>query len=180
MEILLTRGQVAQIDDKDFPSLNRHRWRAHWDKYTRSFYAVRRMKVGSKWTTHRMHREVLGLLPDDGQCVDHENHDTLDNRRENLRVTDHPGNGANRRDQSPFGAGVAQIPSGRYRSRVKVDGKYRYLGTFDTPSEAVQARVDALGLPGYTSRSRKRSPNRREDRGKPGSKSDRESSREDS
>jgi hypothetical protein len=69
-------------------------------------YAVR----GYSPNVIRLHREVLGLIKDDGMEADHINRDTLDNRRSNLRAVTHAQNvqnvGANQ--------GVDVQPSGRF------------------------------------------------------------------
>jgi hypothetical protein len=35
--------------------------------------------------------------------------------------------------------GVYQLPSGKFQSSIGLDGKYRYVGTFDTPEQASAA-----------------------------------------
>jgi hypothetical protein len=40
IEIELTQGQVALIDDEDFELVSKYKWYARWDSHTESFYAV--------------------------------------------------------------------------------------------------------------------------------------------
>ncbi len=76
--------------------------------------------------------------------VDHKNHDTLDNRRANLRVVTHRGNAENRRDQSQAGVGVARTRGGRFQAHARSNGALHYIGTFDSAEEARKARKTFL------------------------------------
>src|SRR3979490_864050 len=75
--IPLTKKQNAIVDTADFESLNRWNWCALWRHSTGSFYAVGRPNDSKKIIS--MQTFILGNL------ADHKNHNTLDNRRENLR-----------------------------------------------------------------------------------------------
>ena len=85
--IPLTRGQNAIVDASDFDWLSKRSWYAYWCPKTRSFIAGRvgRTTRGEKHSTINMAREILGLRPGNPLNADHKNHNTLDNRRENLR-----------------------------------------------------------------------------------------------
>ena len=65
--------------------------------------------------------------------VDHIDHDKTNNRLDNLRAATKSQNAANR---STIYKGVDRRPSGRYRARIKVQGKHICLGTYDTEEEA--------------------------------------------
>lgn len=77
--IQLTRGQVAVIDASDLPLVSGMKWHAVPHKRG-GFYA---RAAGGVY----LHR-ILTDCPDDKE-VDHINHDTLNNRRSNLRVCTH-------------------------------------------------------------------------------------------
>jgi len=81
-EIQLTQGKVALVDDEDFLTLNSFKWRAQ--KVRGKTYAVRDWKKSGKRGTILMHRVVMDA-PRSLQ-VDHRFGDTLDNRKENLRL----------------------------------------------------------------------------------------------
>ena len=70
--------------------------------------------------------------------VDHANSDPLDNRRENLRITDKRGNAANMRHRARCGLkGVTFHPqSGKWRARIMDSGKQISLGLHDTKEKA--------------------------------------------
>ena len=94
----LTQGFVAVVDAKDFDVVNGHGWHVHFskgrDRPGGKPYA--RATIGGKKIY--MHR-LLTEAPKDMQ-VDHLNHCTLDNRRENLEIVDHLTNQERRRGQN--------------------------------------------------------------------------------
>jgi hypothetical protein len=81
-EIQLTQGKVAMVDDEDYERIARHKWQAARD-VGGTYYAVR-SDVDCR--SIKMHREVMGLLPGDKRQVDHVHHNTLDNRKSELRI----------------------------------------------------------------------------------------------
>jgi hypothetical protein len=96
VEIPLTRGQVALIDEGDFPLVSGRKWYALPSTVKGRFYAMSGAKrADGKTTMVSMHRLITGAPK--GKEVDHVNHDTLDNRRENLRVGSHRDNMQNGR-----------------------------------------------------------------------------------
>lgn len=149
IKVPLTRGQVAFVDDCDAWVLNLN-WQAKYDKKTRSYYAT-----GHKPLQHSvmisMHREIMGNPK--GMDVDHINHDTLDNRRENLRVVPHHVNMQNRKLQRNNVSGYIGVSfhSGMRKWRAKLrhpnyglsNNGLRHsekrLGNFNTPEEAARA-----------------------------------------
>lgn len=93
--IPLTHGKVAKVDAEDFDRLSGHKWYAYRDTCTGSFYARRTDYAAGKWTVVPMHREIMGAQK--GQRVDHIFHDTLDNRKSELRLCTQAENARNRR-----------------------------------------------------------------------------------
>ncbi len=140
--IALTQGQVTLVDDADYEFLSRWKWFAWWNRHTSSFYAVRsaRLEDGTKVTV-RMNRQILGLERGDKRQGDHRNHDTLDNRRENLRICTPSENSQNRRVQrnSKSGQkGVSYRASKRkWRAVIFVNGTHLHLGYRDTAEECI-------------------------------------------
>jgi hypothetical protein len=70
------------VDDADYEAVARYRWQLN----RRTGNARRTARSGGKATNVQMHREIVGARAGDGAVVRHLNGDTLDNRRENLRV----------------------------------------------------------------------------------------------
>jgi hypothetical protein len=94
-EIPLTQGQVALVDDDDFERLNAFKWQAQWMITAKSFYAVR-FEGGRKnrrWVS--MSRFIMHT-PKGMEC-DHINHDTLDDRKCNLKNCTRSQNQQNRK-----------------------------------------------------------------------------------
>ena len=91
--IKLTQGKHAIVDPEDFERLNKHKWYAARD--TRTFYAHRKKRVGKKYVSIGMHRQILD--PPNHLVVDHINHNGLDNRKANLRLATSAQNSYNRR-----------------------------------------------------------------------------------
>ena len=77
--IPLTQDQFAIVSGEDFTELSKHKWCAA--KLTYGGFAAVRDVFGK---TVYMHRVIMNATK--GIQVDHKNHDTLDNRRANLRL----------------------------------------------------------------------------------------------
>lgn len=88
--IQLTKNKFAVVDDFDFEELSKYSWCAS-DSGNNKFYAHK--KSNSK--TVLMHRLILNIN-DKNVEVDHINHNTLDNRRCNLRVCSRTQNNRNK------------------------------------------------------------------------------------
>jgi hypothetical protein len=135
--IPLTQGQNAIVDTADFEWLGRWNWVAKWNGHTRSFYVERRGNI-------RMHRLILDCKS--GEQGDHRNHDTLDNRRGNLRKctqADNSHNQPKRRNNKSGFKGVSYYGWHRITPKwlacIKPNSKSISIGYFDTPEEAARA-----------------------------------------
>lgn len=141
-QIQLTQGKTVIVDDQDYEWLNKWKWYAKQSWYT--FYATRLIRISKNERRHEwMHRLILGLCSDDRRQCDHRDGDGLNNRRSNLRVCLHAENGRNRRKR----AAATSIYKGLYWNRrdrkwysqIKLRGKLRHLGVFDSEIEAAKA-----------------------------------------
>jgi len=133
MEVELTRGKVALVDSTDMPLLVGRKWKAMFTggKY---WYAVSNDGV-------YMHRLILNAPT--GAIVDHINHDSLDNRRENLRLATTAQNIAHQRHKRGCSSKYKGVCWDKHRecwmAQIKVDWKAKYLGSFDSEKEAARA-----------------------------------------
>ncbi len=144
--ILLTRNKKATVDDDVYAFLIRHKWHARKRPGDHTFYAGATIpRFQNRTPTLLMHHLVVGYPPG-GYCVDHENGNGLDNRRENLRVVPKRINQTNReRHRNGFFPGVSFSKSSKkWRAYIKLGEKQFHLGLFTTPLKAYKAYTKAL------------------------------------
>ena len=132
--IPLTQGQNAIVDASDFDWLNQWNWCAYWDPDTESFYAFRGVPG------IRMHRLILACASE--EYGDHKNHDTLDNRRENLRKCTNAQNHANQRiNATPKTSRFKGVTWNKAHSRwhARIGDPADHLGYFASEEDAAHA-----------------------------------------
>lgn len=153
-EIILTRGKVAIVDDGDYEMLMQWKWlvqngtgnsKDHW-------YARRVDTSGGGRKLISMHRLIMGIT-DKSLVVDHINHNTLDNRKENLRVCTPEQNRKNRRSSTGSTSkylGVSKQISKRgdkvytwWKAEIRPTGGYMYLGIFKNEEDAARKYNEA-------------------------------------
>ena len=135
-EINLTKGQIALVNDEDYEFLSKFKWCANKGTKNKTYYAVRGVRVGNKTRRVLMHRVVAQACR--GEIVDHKNHNTLDNRRENLRVGNQSLNQMNR---LPIG-GTSQYKGVRFYSwtmQWAANCMGNHIGYFDSEIDAARA-----------------------------------------
>jgi len=128
---------ATKLDTSDFHLASAHTW-----SLTACGYA-RARKNGKAILLHRL---IMGASA--GQVVDHINHDTLDNRRENLRVASKSQNAANRRFHSRshgFIGVVLRKEVGLYVGRVTVRYRMKSTALFKQAETAARHR-DVLAV----------------------------------
>ena len=95
----------------------------------------------------RLHRLIMGLEKYDNKKVDHMNHDTMDNRKENLRITTNQENCFNHKPHSNNTSGYSGVgfrkELNKWRARIYVDGRCICLGNYDNINDAIKARLEA-------------------------------------
>jgi hypothetical protein len=141
VEIPLTHGKIAIIDDEDIGLMNlgwfamKPTTGAHARK---TWYAVRTIPGGTAY----LHREVLGIV-DSTVHVDHRNGDGLDCQRQNLREASPSQNGMNRGKPATNSSGFKGVnwhkKSGKWRTTLK----NKHLGLFLNPEDAAHAYDEA-------------------------------------
>ena len=140
-QIKLTQNQFALVDNEDFEELNQHKWCASWQPNTKSFYAMRKSKrKDGKAHLISMAREVLGLKRGDKRQADHIDHNTLNNRRSNLRIVTNAQNQFNQK--SPKGYHWDKSAK-KYHAQIMRNRKNIYLGCFSKAENAHNAYLQA-------------------------------------
>lgn len=155
----ITKERVQELLDYD-PLTGHFRW-----KISRGGWSAGRIAGTVCWDGYRrigidgeqFHAQKLawligyGYMPE--MIVDHANLDKDDNRLDNLRLANHSLNAANQAIRSCNTSGfkgASRIRSnGKWFSSIKIMGKSKYLGTFDTAEAAhaayMRAAVGAYG-----------------------------------
>lgn len=132
--IPLTKGQNALVDTEDYERVNRWNWVAHWAECTHSFYADRE-ECGK---TISMHRFIMRC--EQGEECDHQNGNTLDNRKQNLRTCTHAQNTKNKKIRRGKQFIGIQKRGRKWMFEVMHNGQRTTGFGFWTPEEAAKAR----------------------------------------
>lgn len=135
--IPLTKGYDAIVDAEDYSDVARFKWTALVAK-SGIIYAYRR----ENRKTIYLHRYIM--QPSAGLVVDHANHNGLDNRRKNLRVTTHSNNHFNSRARRNAGSQYKGLywskQKGKWHVRaIDRDGKSHHGGFFEEELVAAEA-----------------------------------------
>lgn len=102
---------------------------------------TRNSKTGKEYLHRLVLARKLGRNLQKGELADHINHNPMDCRRENLRITNAAGNSQNRKPHSMWGVTFHKA-TGKWQAQVQAESipiKERFLGLFDTPEQAAQA-----------------------------------------
>lgn len=125
---------VTNIDIDDFDKVNKYTWFLNSNGY-----AVANARIGLKKKQIYLHRLIMG---DSKLEVDHIDRNPLNNKKDNLRFVTRSQNAFNRGLQSNNKSGYSGINlrNNRWRVRIKVDNKEKFLGNFVSLKEAIKAR----------------------------------------
>lgn len=140
--IPLTQGKYAMVDNEDFDRVKDINW-----AYSKG-YAKNRF-FGS------MQNYIMKV--DKSTIVDHIRHNTLDNRKSELRVSDAQKNSWNQQprkgSKSKYSGVWFDKNRGKWVGEVKKDGKKYYVGRFDNEVECAKSRdkraLELFGEYGY-------------------------------
>jgi len=145
--IPLTKGLIAIVDVDVYARIAATNWHAQWHSGTQSYYAANSgPRVHGKQSSVPMANVVIP--PGPGELIDHRDHNTLDNRRANLRASTAVKNMQNRRKLcSGFSVykGVCRLKEpGKWQAGIRyadANGSKRrhHLGIFTNEEEAARA-----------------------------------------
>ena len=140
----LTKGYEAVIDAADVPLVGGVNWHAAVQRDGR-VYAKRSQWVDGRHLNLLLHRVIAGTPK--GMDTDHKNGDGLDNRRSNLRNATTSQNMCNQRKKANSASGLKGASwaghLGKWRATIRLNGKRKSLGVFDTPEQAHAAYCKA-------------------------------------
>lgn len=144
---LKNKGLIALIDDADLPLTSPYHWYAMKTTNNDNWYVCAEAKDPSCKRGRRtisLHRLLLDVSVGQRSIkIDHHNGNTLDNRRNNIRIATPQQNARNvRRIRKDNHSGVKGAhfckKSGKWMATIYPErgGKALYLGRFTTPAEA--------------------------------------------
>lgn len=131
-------GEKFYFDPDDFENIKGYCWNVN-----KQGYVVARDRTGKHSKCLLLHRVVMRVSQKD-LVVDHINHNTLDNRKSNLRVCTRSQNMMNTNPSTRSATGVKGVTWDNDRQKwsasIGINNKNIYLGRFDTFEQAISAR----------------------------------------
>lgn len=130
------------IDDSDFFKVSQLKWHLLYDKCINGFYIITTLYTDNKKRTVYLHRFVMGCPKD--KIIDHINHNTLDNRRCNLRICTKLENNKNvsiRKNKitSKLKGIYFKKADNKYVAQIGYNKNKIHIGYFKTEKEAYEA-----------------------------------------
>jgi len=137
MEIQLTKGYAAIIDDDDYDKVKKYKW--HVGVIKKNVYAQHCYRDGKTVRKLPMQYVILGKAPK-GMIIDHVNGNGLDNRKDNLRFVTHRQNTSNlhMNKKSPHPGVSWNSKENRWVVKPLINGKIKRLGTFSSEIDAAK------------------------------------------
>lgn len=127
---LTNTDDVFLIDAQDYNNINKYTWYVDNSGYVAT--SIKKKKV-------YMHRLIMDCKTKEEQ-VDHINHNTIDNRRSNLRIVDNSKNQMNKRIRKDNKSGYKGVywskSNNKWIAQITKDNDVIYLGAFDNKDEA--------------------------------------------
>ena len=141
--IPLTQNKFALVDNEDFEWLKQRKWYAK--KLGKYYYACRSQYIKisvNKYTYVNILMHRLIMHPLDDWEIDHINGNTLDNRKENLRICSRQQNSFNSKSRggsSKYKGVIWHKRDKKWMAQITINYQYYYLGYFNTEIEAAKA-----------------------------------------
>ena len=133
----------TKVDDSDYEWLNQWKWGLlngnGW------IYICRRPTINKKQIAIFMANEIM--KPYHEMVIDHKNHDTFDNRKENLRICSRSENQRNAilsKNNTSGITGVSWVkPLKKWSAQINIYNKHIHLGVFKCKLQAQTTRKNA-------------------------------------
>ena len=111
-------------------------WHSLWAKNTKNYYVV------NNKSEVRLHRLIINSnnYKENKLQVDHINHDTLDNTRENLRMVSQTENQYNRKSTKGY---TWNKIANKWVASIRINGKRKHIGLYTNEEEARNAYLEA-------------------------------------
>lgn len=133
-------NKIVLIDDEDWNLIKDFTWYPWSTKRHNSIY-VRAAVPGIRGKEVRLHRLIMNAKP--GQLIDHKNGNALDNRKENLRITNSLGNNMNSTKRKSSTSKFKGVHWGtreqKWKCQIQYNKKKIALGTYNSEIEAAKA-----------------------------------------
>jgi hypothetical protein len=141
IEIPLKNGHIVLIDAEDAERVLAFKWTAYkiYNRKREMFYARRTIQLpNGKQKTILLHRFILDAP--EGLVVDHKNGNSLDNRRENLRLATVSQNAMNRqRIRNVTGFHGVRSNDVTFKAQISVQGIIFHSTNFEKAEDAARA-----------------------------------------
>lgn len=137
-----SNGNEFYFDIEDYEKIKKYNWYMTSVGYIATCYKDENGNI----KTLLMHRLIMDVIKYNHNIVDHINHNTVDNRKSNLRIVTHQQSGMNRGIPINNKSGVCGVFIGsdnRWTAAIKINGKPINLGHFDIKQDAIKARKEA-------------------------------------
>lgn len=144
--VLSGKEKVSLVDDDIYESL------LEWNWCFDGRYVYRRQHIrmeGRKQIVKKIYLHKLINQTPQGFDTDHIDGNKLNNTRANLRTTTRSQNNANQRKTrgtSKYKGVHWHEHTGKWKAEIKMNGKAKHLGLFDSEEEAAQAYNNAAEL----------------------------------
>ena len=125
---------IIDLEDLDRVLSIPYTWFAKYDEDIDNFYAVTSWHIPNSNKSKPVHLHQF-IMNANGKIVDHENHDTLDDRKENLRVIADSNNSRNRKSRNKNNkSGYRNVCWDKRENvwlvQLQIDGKCKRIGKF--------------------------------------------------
>lgn len=132
--IKLTKGEIAFIDEEDYPLVSQYSWYFHSAGYAAHFNSKTKETI-------LMHRLIMN--PPKELDVDHIDSNRLNNQKLNLRICTTSQNMAYKKLEKTNKSGYKGVSwsklSNKWRACIHVNNKFKHLGLFKDKDLAAQA-----------------------------------------
>jgi len=140
--LILKTGENVLVDDEDFYWINQWRWQAISIKNKKYVFRSRRNNHLGYTSRAYLHRIVM-RTEDKHLIVDHINGNTLDNRKENLRIctkSENNKNTSSHKNSSSIYLGVSYDKlRKKWNAQLKHNGLWKLAKRYNTEEEAAKA-----------------------------------------